>query len=296
MKFLVKPTGFFYPLTFSILAFSSSTGYATEAKDHPQVKELLAAGFVRLENAKTLTLVSTGKDTLAKRAILFIEGDGAAWIDRGLMPPDNPTPKNSLSLRLALESRNRSDLTLIYVGRPCQFKSAEELAQCSTEQWSTERYSDTQVAIIQSALSLALTNATATVGEISSLQIIGHSGGGVIGVKIAADRMRKNQQFNKLYALASPIDPITWRKNHRLHELSIGAYYQDLRLVNENNRIRIYVGVHDRIVREDDISTDLVSLRKKSILVPATGHISGWSDYWKYTLLPYITNYEHKTE
>ena len=277
-----------YMLALTLVALNSSNAYASEAESHPQVKELLDVGFLRLEDTPTLTLIRIGEDFEAKRVVLFIEGDGAAWRDHGFKPPDDPTPKNSLSLRLALNSRYQSNLSLIYVARPCQFKSQEALAQCSPKQWSTERYNDTQTSIVETSISLALKNVLAKAGHISDLQIIGHSGGGVLGVKIAVKRMRKNQIFSKLYVIASPIDPATWLKNHRLNYLPIGTYYRDLSLLGENELLDVYLGESDRIVRSIDINTELVWLRRKSILVPKAKHSSGWSDYWNNTLLPKI--------
>jgi len=288
MIFLAGRRSIFYTLALTLMTLCSSNAHASEADSHPQVKELLDVGFLRLQNTPTLTLIRIGEDFESKRVVLFIEGDGAAWRDYGFKPPDDPTPKNSLSLRLALNSRHRSNLTLIYVARPCQFKNQKALAQCSPRQWSTERYNDTQTSIVEASISLALKNVLETAGHISDLQIIGHSGGGVLGVKVAANRMRKNQIFSKLYAIASPIDPATWLKNHRLNYLPIGTYYRDLSLLGENELLDVYLGESDRIVRSIDINTELVWLRRKSILVPKAKHSSGWSDYWNNTLLPKI--------
>ncbi len=296
MIFLASRRAISHTLALALMTLISSNGCASEAESHPQVKELLDGGFLRLENTPTLTLTRVGENSEAKRVVLFIEGDGATWRDFGFKPPNDPTPKNSLSLRLALHSRHQSNLTLIYVSRPCQFKGQEALAQCSPKQWSTERYNDTQASIVETSISLALKNVAATAGHISDLQIIGHSGGGLLGVKIAANRLRKNQIFSKLYAIASPIDPETWLKNHRLNYLPVGTYYQDLTLLIENELLDVYLGESDRIVRYIDINTDLMWLRKKSILVPNVKHISGWSDYWNNTLLPKIKAQKFLTE
>ena len=296
MIFLASRRAISHTLALALTTLISSNAYASEADSHPQVKELLDVGFLRLEDTPTLTLIRIGEDFEAKRLVLFIEGDGAAWRDHGFKPPDDPTPKNSLSLRLALNSKHQSNLTLIYVARPCQFKSQEALAKCSPTQWSTERYNDTQTSIVETSITLALKNVLATVGHISDLQIIGHSGGGLLGVKIAANRLRKNQIFSKLYAIASPIDPETWLKNHRLNYLPVGTYYQDLTLLVENELLDVYLGESDRIVRYVDINTDLVWLRKKSILVPKAKHISGWSEYWNNSLFPKIKAQKFLTE
>lgn len=296
MIFLASRRAISHTLALALTTLISSNAYASEADSHPQVKELLDVGFLRLEDTPTLTLMRIGEDSEAKRVLLFIEGDGAAWRDHGFKPPDDPTPKNSLSLRLALNSKHQSNLTLIYVARPCQFKSQEALAKCSPTQWSTERYNDTQTSIVETSITLALKNVLATVGHISDLQIIGHSGGGLLGVKIAANRLRKNQIFSKLYAIASPIDPETWLKNHRLNYLPVGTYYQDLTLLVENELLDVYLGESDRIVRYVDINTDLVWLRKKSILVPKAKHISGWSEYWNNSLFPKIKAQKFLTE
>jgi hypothetical protein len=296
MIFLASRRAISYTFALALMTLCASNACAIEAESHRQVKELLDVGFLRLENTPTLTLMRIGEDSEAKRVVLFIEGDGAAWRDHGFKPPDDPTPKNSLSLRLALNSKHQSNLTLIYVARPCQFKSQEALAKCSPTQWSTERYNDTQTSIVETSITLALKNVLATVGHISDLQIIGHSGGGVLGVKIAVSRLRKNQIFSKLYAISSPIDPETWLKNHRLNYLPIGTYYQDLALLGEIELLDVYLGENDRIVRPIDIKTELVWLRKKSILVPKAKHISGWIDYWDNTLLPKIKARNFPTE
>ena len=180
-------------LALALMTLNSSSGYASEAESHPQVKELLEGGFLKLENTPTLTLLRIGQDSEAKRVVLFIEGDGAAWSNYGFKPPDDPTPKNSLSLRIASDSRHKSKLTLIYVARPCQFKSPKALAQCSPTQWSTERYNDTQTSIMETSISLALTNVAAMAGYINDLQIIGHSGGGCLVSGLLPADLGKNK-------------------------------------------------------------------------------------------------------
>jgi pimeloyl-ACP methyl ester carboxylesterase len=114
----------------------------------------------------------------AQDLVVYIEGDGASRLDRQL--PADPTPLEPDSFRLVLTDPAPSKL---YLGRPCQFLSADQLARCSPAYWSLRRHAPEVVA----ALSAAIDQAKAAAGA-RRIILHGKSGGGVAAALIAARR------------------------------------------------------------------------------------------------------------
>ena len=59
------------------------------------------------------------KDGPGNDLVVYIEGDGSAWISHRV-PSDDPTPKDPLAFRLAVMDPAPK---VLYLGRPCQFTS-----------------------------------------------------------------------------------------------------------------------------------------------------------------------------
>ena len=138
---------------------------------------------------------------------VYIEGDGAQW--RGPYdPPNDPTPRNALTLRLALRDPGAR---VAYLGRPCQNLSTEALAQCPRSFWVTARYSDAAVSYLNSAIDVLALSASA-----SRVQLVGFSGGGAVALLLAARRA----DVECVVTLASPLDTNAWTSALDLTPLS----------------------------------------------------------------------------
>jgi hypothetical protein len=109
---------------------------------------------------------------------VYIEGDGANWIDR--RQPADPTPEAPDSFRLAMADPAPNRL---YLARPCQFLPAADLARCNPAYWGQRRHAPEVVA----ALNAAIDREKAASGA-GRVLLHGKSGGGVEAALLAARR------------------------------------------------------------------------------------------------------------
>lgn len=132
--------------------------------------------------------------------IVYIEGDGAEWA--GQRQPADPTPPEPDAFRLALADHGTSRL---YLGRPCQFLAAAELARCDPVYWAGRRHAPEVIA----ALSQAIDREKAASGA-RRIVLHGKSGGGVAAALVAA--RRRDVAF--LMTAAAYLDSALWTATH----------------------------------------------------------------------------------
>lgn len=176
------------------------------------------AGFQRFETkAGLFTLV--GYRSIRSPAdgdlSVYIEGDGFAWVTRTQLSSD-PTPRDPVSLELAVRdpSANR-----VYLARPCQYQTDEELARCDPQYWSRARYSEEVVAAMNAALD-QIVRATGA----KRLRLFGYSGGGTVAALLAARRADVVQ----LVTVAGNLDHATWTKLRKVSPLSASLNPADM--------------------------------------------------------------------
>jgi pimeloyl-ACP methyl ester carboxylesterase len=136
---------------------------------------------------------------------VYIEGDGAAYVAG--RQARNPTPSNPLTLNLAILDPNPDT---IYLARPCQYLSPQELTGCSPAYWASHRYAAEVVA----ALSSAIDKAKREIGR-QRVRIFGYSGGGTLAVLIAANR----NDVVAITTLSANLDHETWTRQDNLTPL-----------------------------------------------------------------------------
>lgn len=171
-------------------------------------QESARAGFVRLDTGqgaqRLLALLhDAGKDETLS---IYIEGDGAAWPSRW-RPPADPTPDGTLvfDMLLADPAPKRA-----YLARPCQYLDPQVLADCPPESWTRDRFSDVAVAAMDAAVT-ALKRASSA----SHLRLVGHSGGGVMAMLLAARR----EDVAQVITVAAPLRLGAWTALHGLSPL-----------------------------------------------------------------------------
>ena len=166
-------------------------------------------GTLRLEGFEPLATDYPG--TILKREAaspytwVFIESDGSAF---GSWPTGKPAPpKVHQSVALSLARKVASD-TVVYLARPCQLLfGTTSSGQClDPRQWTKGRYSDDQVALIEDAIRQTLEAAK------TALVVVGHSGGGVIALRLA---QRGRLPIHCTITLASPTDIKAWQRHHQ---------------------------------------------------------------------------------
>ena len=149
-----------------------------------------------------------------KQMVVYIEGDGMAWISRDQLS-SNPTPVQPIALKLASIDTNAN---VLYVARPCQYLWPQKMNRCSSKYWSNKRGSEEVISSINQAISIVKQKQ-----NISSIRLIGYSGGGGIAALIADRRADVNEfvsvsgnlnyklftQTHNLSPMNGSIDPIT---------------------------------------------------------------------------------------
>ncbi|TRZ91011.1 MAG: alpha/beta hydrolase [Rhodocyclaceae bacterium] len=145
---------------------------------------------------------SIPSDTLA----IYIEGDGAAW-RTPYHPPRDPTPTKPVSLTLAAADPSAA---VVYLGRPCQYLSADELERCDSAYWTERRFAPEVVAAYEAAI-----NQQKAALAVRRLRLIGYSGGGVLATLLAARR----DDVDVLVTVAAPLAVVEWVAWHDASQL-----------------------------------------------------------------------------
>ena len=152
-----------------------------------------------------------------KQMVVYIEGDGMAWISRNQLS-NNPTPVQPIALKLASVDTNAN---VLYIARPCQYLWPQKMNACSSKYWSNKRGSEEVILSINQAISIVKQKQ-----NISTIRLIGYSGGGGIAALIASRRQDVNEfvsvsanlnyklftQIHNLSPMNGSIDPITVAK------------------------------------------------------------------------------------
>ena len=136
---------------------------------------------------------------------IYIEGDGYSWADRYTLARD-PSPHNPVSLLLAFKEPGDA----VYLARPCQYLSPDELANCSPVFWSSARYAPEVLASLGEVIDKVKKQRKST-----NIRLHGYSGGGVVAALLAARRA----DVVELITYAAPLDIKAWTALHGLSPL-----------------------------------------------------------------------------
>ena len=137
---------------------------------------------------------------------VFIEGDGAPWIEAGSKVAHDPTPHRPLALELAAAtSAAAAPHAVLYLGRPCYFEPHLD-ANCTPDLWTSGRYSD---AVVDSLVA-AVNRYTAAFDNGPALVLIGYSGGGTLAVLMAAHL----PSTRAVITIAGNLDVTAWVRWH----------------------------------------------------------------------------------
>jgi pimeloyl-ACP methyl ester carboxylesterase len=149
--------------------------------------------------AFTLTTFHKGLDEPSGALVVYIEGDGRAWIAPTVVSRD-PTPRDPIGLRLAVQDPRRS---VLYIARPCQYTRGD--ANCQPKYWSSHRFAEEVV----EATDTAITHALARSGP-RAVGLVGYSGGAAIAALVAARRT----DVAWLVTVAGNLDHARWTAMH----------------------------------------------------------------------------------
>jgi len=206
------------------------------------------------------------------KIIFYIEGDGHAWKRKNKLS-DDPTPKNPVSLNLAL---NDSDSNVVYLARPCQYLEKAQLENCNSRYWSSHRYSEEVVIAMDQAITEIKSFSSA-----KNIDLVGYSGGGVVAMLVAA----KRDDVQRVITLASNIDHETWSEWHGISKLSGSlspmGFLKDLKTVKQ---LHIWGG-KDKIVPFESQAMFVEQNTKNALfeyeIIPDFTHDCCWIDFWQ---------------
>ena len=205
------------------------------------------------------------------RLVVYIEGDGLAWINRG-QPSEDPTPTDPVALRLAARDDSAS---VLYLARPCQFVTGSEARNCAPRYWSTARYAPEVVEAAGDAIDLVKAQA----GK-REIELVGYSGGGVLATLVAARRT----DVMRVITVAANLDLPSWTAYHHVTPLSQSLNPTDFAASLAKVPQVIFVGERDDVVPPSLIERIArpFSAGAPVAVVPVAGfsHYCCWSERW----------------
>lgn len=225
------------------------------------------ANHVLLRRFRLLSLQRLDPSRQAGVLNVYIEGDGAAW-PTPYHPPHDPTPLQPVSLALAATDPAPA---VAYLGRPCQYLDAAELAACSPEYWTNSRFAPEVVTAYMAFLDrLKLTSGA------RRLRLFGYSGGGVIATLLAARR----SDVEQLVTVASPLAVAEWTAWHRVTPL-LGSLDPAVAITTGLPPATHFVGGRDSVVPPRVVASFAVRSGGRLREVPEFDHQCCWSRDWR---------------
>jgi hypothetical protein len=202
--------------------------------------------------------------------VVYIEGDGYAWINRST-PSLDPTPRKAMALKLALMDTSPN---LVYLARPCQYVKNDQ--QCGNNRyWTGHRFSPVVIESMNNALDKLKISANA-----HGIHLVGYSGGGAVAVLLSARRT----DVLSLRTIAGNLD--TKALNHwhdvspmpeSLNPIDVAQKIKDLpqqHWVGEKDKIvPPFIAASFKAVMGYPTSCEVISINNAS-------HEDGWLEIW----------------
>jgi hypothetical protein len=198
---------------------------------------------------------------------VFVEGDGTPWTNQGREIAADPTPHQPLALKLAANTRR----SILYIGRPCYFSTVSDAA-CSSNLWTSERYSAEIVQSMSSAV-----NQYAAKAGYGHLVLIGYSGGGTMAVLMAPHV----PATRAVITIAANLDVEAWAHWHHYLPLT-GSENPALQAPLDTSIQQFHlIGGRDSNVPET-LNHRYFERRDAGMLwhYPAFDHVCCWVDAW----------------
>lgn len=202
----------------------------------------------------------------AEMVWVFVEGDGSPWTDSGTQIADNPTARNPLALRLAMQTPD----TVLYLGRPCYLRAGED-ARCEPSLWTAARYSNAVVQSMNGAL-LALL----PIDAAQRVVLVGYSGGGTLAMLMAQSLPR----VTAVITIAGNLDTAAWTQQHGYEPLTGRNPADEPALPHSITQLHL-IGGKDDNVTEAMQSRYLTPVPSENIWrYKQFGHVCCWEQAW----------------
>jgi len=187
------------------------------------------------------------------------------WVRRQIIATD-PTPSEPLMLQLMAQDSRPA----IYLGRPCYFGMARDSA-CNPWVWTHGRYSEQVVESMRAVLA-TLVNAN----SITSLVLIGHSGGGTLAMLLA----ERVPQVRLVVTLAGNLDIDAWTARHGYTTLEHSLNPARRPPLPHDIEQLHYVGKNDKNVPPEILEAAIKQQNARMLVLDGVDHRQGWDNYW----------------
>ena len=200
----------------------------------------------------------------ARKWFVLVEGDGAAW-PTPTRPPIDPTPRDSVTLRLAKIVQQKTKANILYLARPCQYPEKTK-TYCKVRDWTRDRFATRHV----DALMGTVINRIPIGSEVT---FFGFSGGGVMALQLAG-LLKQRYILNKIVLAGTPVDVKAWTKSNGYSQMTLGNYKENLQLLaSEPVSIFALFGDLDTIVPNQHLGiAQELGLPIKAYLLHNTSH------------------------
>ncbi|RNC68079.1 MAG: alpha/beta hydrolase [Desulfuromonadales bacterium] len=195
---------------------------------------------------------------------VYLDGDGTPIIAG--RPANDPTPRNPLMLRLLFLDPGPA----VYVGRPC-YHGPAATAGCSSDLWSTARYSELVVSSLAAAIRGIMTER-----GYNRVSFFGHSGGGTLAMLLA----ERFPETRAIVTIAANLDIDAWADHHDIPRLK-ASLNPALRPPIQESVVQFhYVGGRDQIVPPPLIKAAVKGANARLILIDDYDHLCCWTERW----------------
>ncbi len=207
-----------------------------------------------------------------KPTTIYIEGDGLAWLSRST-PSGNPTPKNPVALRLAVNDDISENI--IYIARPCQYVAIDKLNPCPRSYWTSKRFAPEVIKSFNQVIDKFKYD-----NGLSRFNLVGYSGGAAIAVILTAQR----DDILTLRTVAGNVNVGFFNRFHNVSQMP-----QSLDPANYIYKIEDipqihFIGENDNIVPYNIFNSFKSRFRDSSCVashvVLGASHGSGWDYNW----------------
>lgn len=206
--------------------------------------------------------------------VIYIEGDGFAWVKDNWVSPD-PTPRDPFMLQVAL----RDDYyNAVYLARPCQYViETGHGANCQSALWTDARFNEVVIADMSHAIDQILAKRAH-----NGVVLVGGSGGGTIAMLLAARR----NDIAAIVTLSGLLNHRAWTDYHKIspleQSLNPADFYQKIAsipqlhlLASDDTIIPVQLSKQE-LAHLTHLSPDTVSWHE----VARIDHSCCWDRYW----------------
>ena len=248
----------------TFIAFAFLAGCTSLAEDFSNKAEALKMKRNIVTGMRFQHAIYSKPGYPSKTLHVYLDGDGTPWAAG--RPSDDPTPRNTLVLRLMALDKAPA----VYVGRPC-YHGVTAIGGCSSRFWLEDRYSEDVVTSLAAVINNLLDQ-----GSYQKIAWFGHSGGGTLAVLLAS----RFQQTVSVVSVAANLDLEAWAAYTWHIDLSGSLNPAHLPTLPRSVFQRHYAGSEDKIVPPPLMAKTAAQLGSELIVIKGYNHVCCWEQLW----------------